>query len=66
MDTSHAARPSFLTAYHWCHCRTAGSFALNVDDKDNDIDDDYTHQSEQLTLGGEDYSGDYLDYLLNY
>ena len=33
----------------------------------NDVDDDDdTQQSEQLTLGGEDYSSDYLDYLLAY
>ena len=32
---------------------------------DDDSDDD-TQQSEQLTLEGEDYSGDYLDYLLAY
>ena len=36
------------------------------DDLDDDHDDDDTQQAEQLTLGGEDYSSDYLDYLLGY
>ena len=38
----------------------------NGDAADYFDDDDDTQQSELLTLGGEDYSSDYLDYLLAY